>query len=217
MIVLIIGTAVKIFSKLYAFIFRPMATRNYMVFFIVSISFSLIACSTEQSTRTSSTKELLQKINGEPIVPRDAVTIDVSEFDDFTKNFLFTNKLTLKIREFITIDGRLAVVGENGDLTLKGSIEKFQIQPLVFTTQGIPVKKRILIISKVSLVDSKNKKIIFQNQPIQSFVEYSDQIPPIISEIQAIDQAIYKLAERIQVQTIHGWHTSLMTPVEKGK
>lgn len=194
-----------------------MATRTYTVFFIVLIICLLFECATEQSARTSSAKELLQQINGEPIVPRNAVTINVSEFDDVTAKFHFHNKLALKVREFITLDGRLSVVGENGDLTLSGSIINFQIQPLVFTAQGIPVKKRILIISKVTLVDSKNKKIIFQNQPIQSFIEYSDHIPPIISEIQAIDQAIYKLAERIQVQTIHGWHTSLMTPVEKGK
>lgn len=217
MIVIIIGNTVKIFSILPLIIFAPMLKRHYTLVYFITSALLCCACTTPQSSRSTSAKEILQQINGEPIVPRNAVTIYVSEFDDYTAKFHYNNKLTLKVREFITLDGRLAVVGENGDLTLSGSIITFQIQPLSFTAQGIPLKKRILLISKVTLADSKKKKIVFQNQPIQSFIEFSDQIPPIMSEIQALDQVIYKLAERIQVQTIHGWHTSLMTPVEKGK
>lgn len=194
-----------------------MANRHYIILLSISISIFLFACTSQQSHQNSSAKEIFQQIYGEPIVPRNAVTINVSEFNDLTTKFHFINKLILKVREFITLDGRLAVVGENSDLTLSGSIMTFQIQPLSFTPQGIPVKKRILIACKVTLIDSKNKKVIFKNQPIQSFIEYSDQIPPIMSEIQATDYAIFKLAERIQFQTIHGWHTNLMTPVEKGK
>lgn len=185
-----------------------------------SIVFSVllsITCSSPQSGTPSPGKNFLQQINGEPVVPRNAITILVSEFEDYTAKFHYTNKLSLKIREYITSDGRLSVVPDNGDLVLRGSITTFQIQPLSFSPQGIPIKKRILIIARVTLTDSRKNKIIFQNQPIQSFVEYSEQIPPVTSEIQAIDQVIVKLAERIQVQTIHGWYTSIMTPIEKGK
>ncbi len=194
-----------------------MATRHYIHVLFVSYLIVLCACSFHQSPRNSSAKEILQQINGEPIVPRNAVTINVKEFDDLTAKFHYTNKLALKVREYITLDGRLSIVEENSDLTLSGSVINFQIQPLSFTTQGIPLKKRILIITEATLIDEKNKKIIFQNQPIQSFIEYSEQISPIMSEIEAVDHTIVKLAERIQAQTIHGWHTNLMTPVEKGK
>lgn len=181
------------------------------------IIISSFSCTTQKTTQSSPAKNILLQINGEPVIPRNAVTINVTEFEDCTEKFRFTNKLTAKVREFLILDGRLAVVAKDGDLTLQGSIISFHIQPQSFTAQGIPVKKRILLISKVTLIDSKNNKILFHNQPIQSFVEYSDQIPPITPEIQAIEQLISKLAERIQVQTIHGWYTTLMTPVEKGK
>jgi hypothetical protein len=171
----------------------------------------------QESKKTSSSSQFINQINGEPVVPRNAVTITITEFDDATTKFPHTNKLSIKIRKNITLDGRLSVVAEKGDLELSGRISTFQIQPLSFSSQGIPVKKRILIISNVTLVDTKKNKIIFHNQPIQSFFEFSDQIPPIISDIQAIDESIHKLAERIQVQTINGWYTSVMTPVEKGK
>ena len=117
------------------------------------------------------------------------------------------------------MDGRLAVVFEirEADLRLAGMIVKYQIQPIKYGNFGEPIKKRLRVIASITLYDIKKNKEIFYEKGIQSFEEFSDIRPPIISEIHIQDRVLENLARRIAVKTINGWYTKLMTPIEKGK
>ncbi len=162
---------------------------------------------------------LVSVTSGEPVVPRHANTIFIADFNDVTGRSGIARRLTLKVKDLITRDGRLAVLTEKdgADLVLIGDITAFQIQPIKYGGQGVAIRKRMRFVTSVKLIDLGRGRIIFQNREVQAFMEYSEILPPVMSEYQVIDSLIDTLAERLRAQTITGWYTEYMSSVEKGK
>ena len=179
----------------------------------------LLNCTATDNQKNSSIQEVLKSFKGEPVIPREANKIVLSEFQNITNEPLISYKLIIKLKEQITADRRLAVVSADdpADLLLKGMITDYQIQPVKFDGFDKPIKKRLRIIASVKLFDIKSNKEIFFDRAIQAFEEFSETIPPITTEIQIQDKVLDDLAKRIALKTINGWYTQLMAPVEKGK
>lgn len=177
------------------------------------------ACSTAPGTSGSAASRLVDEINGGPVVPRNANSIFIGEFTDLSGKGDIARRLAMKVKELINRDGRLAVApgAAGSDLVLSASVTGFQILPVEYGNQGIAVKKRMRLTASIKLLDTTRGRIIFGDSQVQSFTEYSETVPPVMSEYLAVDSVIDKMAERIRAQTITGWHTDYMTPVEKGK
>lgn len=233
MIIIIIGNPAKNLSKImkletagigkYSVHFRPQKGRGMIcpapvAWMLIAGLILLAACATAPGTSGSAASRLADKINGGPVVPRHANTIFIGEFTDLSGKADIARRLSMKVRELINRDGRLAVApaAAGSDLALSAAVTGFQIQPVEYGNQGIPVKKRMLLTASVKLLDMTRGKTIFGNRAVQSFTEYSETVPPVMSEYQAIDSVIDRMAERIRAQTITGWYTDYMTPVEKG-
>lgn len=183
-----------------------------------ALVFAALACASATGSGGTASR-LADKINGEPVVPRNANSIFIGEFDDLSGRPDIARRLFIKVKELINRDGRLAVVtgAGAGDLLLSASVTGFQIQAVEFGEQGVPVKKRMRLTASVKLLDTPRGKLIFRDSAVQSFLEYSETVPPLMSEYQAMDALIDSMAERIRAQTITGWYTEYMTPVEKGR
>lgn len=189
------------------------------ILILIFILGTLIGCVSDDNVKDSTISKVIDSINGEPVVPRDANRIIVPFFNNFTTEFSISEKLTLRVREFLVMDGRLAVVSDNkdADLRLIGKIVRYHNQPIQYGKFGEPIRKRLRIVAMVGLLDLRRDREIFCEREIQSFEIYSDLIPPITSEIQIRDKALDSLARRISITIIKGWYTDLMTPAEKGK
>jgi hypothetical protein len=189
------------------------------ILYFVFIAILLTGCFSTDKQKDSSVKDVLKTFEGEPVVPREANKIFISEFSNFTDQPSISIKLTSRLKEQIISDGRLAVVTESNitDLLLKGMITAYQVQPVKYNGFDKPVKKRLRIVASIKLFDIKKEKEIFFDGNIQAFEEFSDVIPPITSEIQIQDKVLDDLAKRIALKSIDGWYTRLLTPVEKGK
>lgn len=177
----------------------------------------LIACSSISGD--SKTREVLGGIDGEPVVPRRANRILIPYFRNNTRESAVSERLTIRLRELITMDGRLAVVSdeEHADLKLKGAVLLYHLQPIHFSDSGEAVRKRLRIVVSVALIDAESGREIFRETQVQAFRLFSEVIPPIISESQVRNSVVDELARRVSVTTITGWYTGLMTDVEKGK
>ncbi len=180
---------------------------------------ALVQCAGVPGREPSGAAKLVGVTSGEPVVPRHANTIFVPDFIDTTGRSGIARRLTLKVRDLIGRDGRLAVTParEGADLLLEGDITGFQIQPIEYGGQGVPLRKRMRIVVSVKLLDLGNGRIIFRDRSVQSFMVYSEIRPPVMSEHQVLDSLLETLAERIRAQTITGWYTEYMSSVEKGK
>lgn len=189
---------------------------NYLLLLFV---FLLSSCITGERNDNSTFSKALRSINGEPVVPRKANRIIIPYFYNFTTVSSITDKITLKVRELISMDGRLAVVSDNkdADLRLIGKIVKYHLQPVQYGNFGQPVRKRLRILATIKLVDIKNNREIFFEKDIQSFEIFSDQIPPIVDEAVVRDRVLDNMARRISIKILTGWYTDLMSPIEKGK
>ncbi|GEM_PF-337615 len=177
----------------------------------------LLACSS--IARDAKTGKVLRGIDGEPVVPRKANRILIPYFRNYTREPSVSERLTIRIRELITMDGRLAVVSdeERADLNLRGAVLLYHLQPIHFTDSGEAVRKRLRIVVSVELIDVKSGREIFRETQVQAFRLFSEVIPPIMSETQVRNNVVDELARRVAVTTITGWYTGLMTDVEKGK
>jgi hypothetical protein len=174
-------------------------------------------CSSSDNKNEAGIQDVLSNFKGEPVVPREANKIIVPLFNNSTTSSI-SELLTLKVRETINSDSRLAVVsGNDADLILKGVLTGYQVQPVEFDGFAKPVKKRLKITASIKLFDIKKDKEIFFEREIQAFAEFSEIIHPISSEIRVTEKVIADLASRIALKTINGWYTRLLTPEEKGK
>ena len=191
----------------------------YRVMFLLLIASLVVSCSSVDTEKRAATGRLLGKINGEPVIPRSANRIIIPYFGNFTGEPFVSDRLTLRLRELISMDGRLAVVSDNNraDLRLNGRVELYHIQPIHYSDAGEPVRKRLRIVAMVELVDLKHGKKIFSEMQVQAFEIFSDVIPPFVPETQVKERVIESLARRVAVKTVSGWYTELMTNIEKGK
>jgi hypothetical protein len=203
---------------------KPKLFSILVIVFLTALSFETgcVSWSTKDiqaEKKESMLGKVFKSIDGEPVVPREANRIIVTDFWDNTHNPDICEKLSLRIRELINIDGRLAVVSSenDADLRLNGKVILYQIQPLKYNLMGLQIKKRMKIVAVVSLRDNLRKKDIFYDMPVQAFEEYSEIDPPITSEESMRLIVIENLSKRIALQTVTGWYTQLMTPEEKGR
>lgn len=163
--------------------------------------------------------KILRDIEGGPVIPYEANRIYIPLFENRTGKDGLPEKLRERIREAISKDRRLAVVDDVGisDLRLDGIITGYQIQNMTFNAIGVVEKKRMRITASVKLLKTVSRKVIFNEADIQSFREFSDTVPPILDESRVFEVVIDELAKRITANTLSGWYTERMTPVEKGK
>jgi hypothetical protein len=186
---------------------------------LLSVINLIISCSSFYPDERTATGVVLGKFNGEPVIPRSANRIIIPYFKDFTGEPTISEKLTLRIRELISMDARLSVVSDNysADLRLNGKVVLYHIQPIHYSDAGEPVRKRLRIVVSIDLMDLKREKEIFSQSQVQAFEIFSDVIPPFVSETQVRERVIENLARRVAVNTVSGWYTALMTKIEKGK
>lgn len=179
----------------------------------------IAGCTTFEDRGNLPINDVLKSLKGGTVVPQTANTILIPSFSDRSGRPTLADRLTLRIREIISQEGRLAVTTDvdNADLVLRGEVTRYELQPVAFNPMGAPVKNRVRITASVILLDKKGKREIFREREIQSFEVFSDLIPPLRSEAQTQDAVLENLARRIADKVLTGWYTDLMTPEEKGR
>jgi len=186
---------------------------------LILVSGAVSGCATAGQGGDTVVHRILKDVNGEPVVPREANRIFIVPPGRSMENPEIAEKLFIRIRRNISMDGRLALVSERGgaDLALEWCIRDFSRHNLVYGDMGRPVKKRIRVVAGLRMYDLKKGVLIFDEPDIQSFREYSDIIPPVETESAVIEYIIDNLANRITAKAITGWYTEFMTPAERGR
>jgi hypothetical protein len=162
---------------------------------------------------------IVGSINGQPVIPYTANKLYILPFTNQIAIPGYEEKIKQRIIEKIITGGRLAIapVQADSDITLTGSIQSLQVQPIVIDSAGIIKKKRLLIIAVISLINVQTKNYIFRNITVQAFKEFSDIEAPVTPINIVQDDVEQMLASRIALQVETGWYTSLKTGVEKGR
>ncbi len=183
------------------------------------IIFPISGCSTLDNCSDPGMSRVINKIGGEPVIPRDANRIFIPDVAETIGNKVTAEKMTIRVRDIISKEGRLSVVSDvsNADLVLIIRIVQYQVQGVEYGNQREPVKKRLLMVALVQMRDVKRKKLILRGDPVQAFLVFSDTVPPITTIYQAQDKVVDSLADRVVNKAVTGWYTELMTNMEKGK
>jgi len=183
--------------------------------FLLLILFILSSCISFNDKKKDD--NILNKISGGNVIPENANTIQLKGFIENNSSDR-GERLLLKIKELITTDGRLTVYNsKKSDLVLTGTITSFFIKGLTFDAAHRPLTKRIRITVSLKLFNRQKKKVIFIEENIQSYLNYSENTQPIKTDIQAEDEVIEMLAKRITKKVISGWYTEYMSKTERGE
>ncbi len=187
--------------------------KNYSV--IVALLLFLSCASSDNA----GLENIVASINGQPVIPYTANKLYIAPFANQSAIPGYEKKIQQRISEKIITGGRLAIAPaqDASDILLTGIIQSFQVQPIVIDSAGIIKKKRLLIITVISLINVHTGHYIFRNITVQAFKEFSDIEPPVIPFNLVQDEVEQTLASRIALQVETGWYTSLKTEVEKGK
>ncbi len=185
-------------------------------YIIAVISLWILSCSSNDKAELGN---IVGSINGQPVIPYAANKLYISPFTNQTGILGYEEKIKQRIMEKIITGGRLAIapVQADSDVILTGTIQSFQVQPIVIDSAGIIKKKRLLLITVISLINAQTGNYIFRSITVQAFKEFSDIEAPVTPITIAQDEVEQVLASRIALQVETGWYTSLKTGVEKGR
>ncbi len=177
-------------------------------------------CASGGKEEDGTARRFIESFDGEPVVPRAANRIYIAPPVDVTGSQDLAEKLLIKVREGLSLDGRLGVDSDeaHADLRLEIRISKYLVERLEYDAIGRAVKKRLWITADVKLmrVDRKSK-MIFYEQGLQSFRIFSDLVMPIEPESRTREYVLDDLAGRITAKTVTGWYTDLLTDIEQRK
>jgi hypothetical protein len=189
------------------------------VILIAILIFSATGCGSDIRDDGSMVRKIINGFEGEPVVPRNANRLYIVSPANTTGRDDISPKLYNKVREFISLDGRLGVDADdnNSDLRLEIWITRYLIERMKFDEIGRAIEKRIWITANVRLLNIKRRKLIFYEADIQSFKTFSELVSPIETETQVLEYVLDDLARRITAKTVTGWYTDQMTIIEKGK
>ena len=186
---------------------------------IAILIFTAAGCGSDIRDDGNMVRKIIDGFDGEPVVPRNANRLYIVPPANTTGRDDISPKLYNKVREFISLDGRLGVDADdiNGDLRLEIRITKYLIERMKFDEIGRAIEKRMWVTADARLLNIKRKKMIFYEADIQSFKSFSELMSPIETEAQVLEYVLDDLAKRITAKTVTGWYTDQMTIIEKGK
>lgn len=176
-------------------------------------------CASDSRESDDTTRQFIESFDGEPVVPRSANRIYIAPPVNATGTQDLAEKLLIKVREGVSLDGRLGVDSDDthADLRLEIRITKYLVERLAYDAIGRAVQKRLWITADVKLLNLKRKKTIFFEPDIQSFRVFSDLVIPIEPESLVTERVLDELALRITSKTVKGWYTDLLTDIEQRK
>jgi len=176
-------------------------------------------CSNNIRDTVGTAEKIIDSFEGVPVVPQYANRIFINQPANSTGLQILAPRLYDKIKEHISLEGRLGVVPDDSisDLRLEVRIVQYTIERLRYDAVGRPVQKRMRITADVRLLNLKKKKLIFWEADIQAFRVFSELEQPIETEVQVREYVLDDLAKRITSKTVTGWYTDQMTIIEKRK
>jgi hypothetical protein len=180
---------------------------------------ALTGCASESRQDDSTTKKFIESFDGEPVVPRGANRLYIAPPVNSTDERDLAERLLIKVRQGVSLDGRLGVDSDDthADLRLEIRVTKYLVEKLAYDAIGRAVKKRLWITADARLNDLKRKKTIFLEKDIQAFRVFSDLVMPIEPGSLVIERVLDELALRIATKTVTGWYTNLLTDIEQRK
>lgn len=113
------------------------------IYFILVLLMAILpSCQTTQRENNEETPDLLKKIRGEPVIPRNANTIFIAPISVSAQKKEVADQLKELLIRKLTGKGRLAVRNspENSDLQVVIKLYTYQVQVLSFDSIGNPEK-----------------------------------------------------------------------------
>ena len=134
------------------------------------------------------------------LVPEGTRTIAVPAFINNTNEPYVDLEVTKAVVDEFIADGRLRIVDvEAADLALRGSVVKYEVTALSFTTDSFVQQYRVRIVVNASLEDLRAKKTIWKEAGIEAvFIsDYKVSIGDITATKSLKEKAIQKAGQDI--------------------
>jgi ADP-ribose pyrophosphatase YjhB (NUDIX family) len=128
------------------------------------------------------------------------------------------DELARKLRQRFNLDGRLTVVAnrDDSDIYYTVSVLEFRRLPLSYDSIGRPARWRLSLRTGAVLTEPPDR-VIFSDEKVWAYLEYSEVEQPVLSREQAMDRLLNSMADRLMRKAVSGWYTELMSDRELGK
>jgi hypothetical protein len=134
------------------------------------------------------------------LVPEGTRTIAVPAFINNTNEPYVDLEVTKAVVDEFIADGRLRIVDvEAADLALRGSVVKYEVTALSFTTDSFVQQYRVRIVVNASLEDLRAKKTLWKEAGIEAVFlsDYKVSIGDITATKSLKEKAIQKAGQDI--------------------
>lgn len=150
------------------------------------------------------------------ILPQHIKNIAVRQFGNQTSLVGLEDRLTLRVIEEFSRDGRFRYVPEEeADGYLWGNITRYILQPLAYDANQVPTQYKLWILCDVYFVDRKNNVTLWHEPNMEGVEIYSAPTLGGITEEQARELIWDKLARDIVRRTVEGFGAATGTSSRK--
>jgi outer membrane lipopolysaccharide assembly protein LptE/RlpB len=142
-------------------------------------------------------------------LPPNIKRVEIPMFKNMTTRFELDLKLTQGVIDELVARGKFQITSDskNADAILIGEILSFTVNPIAFSNQTSADRYNIIIVTKITLRDLSNQKVIFSNPNFVYMEEYG--VPAGTSyetwETQAITQVAEKFARSLVSTLLEGF------------
>ena len=139
-------------------------------------------------------------------IPKKAETISINYFINSASNKqpILSQVLTEKLKDYFTQQTNLIINKNNGDLTFKGEITKYEIKPMAIQSNETAGQNRLTISVKIEFNNIYNNEYNFNN----TFTRYKDyESSQNLSDIETvlINEISNELVEDIFNKSVVNW------------
>jgi len=115
-------------------------------------------------------------------------------------------EVTQAVIDELVRDGNLKVVDEkNADLVLEGALVRYEQEGFRFNLYEQVAQYRLFIVVSLKLVDTRTKKVYWEEKNFTGETEYFIEGPRAIPQEQATEKVIADLADKIANRVVEEW------------
>ena len=142
-------------------------------------------------------------------LPSHIKKVHVPMFKNNTTRYQLDLKLTQSVIDEVVARGNVEFIGDlqSADAVLTGEIVTFQATPIGYSGEATADRYKITIITKITLRDMVNNRIIFSNPyfPYQTEYEVPEGTDFETIEMEAIDNIAVKYARSLIITILEGF------------
>jgi len=135
-------------------------------------------------------------------LPEHIQSVSILPFRSRVTQYGLEQELTSRVTEKVVTDGRLAVVVDNQDTEIEGTVAAYSRTPYSYTQAEVVEEYKLEIRVEITFSDLLRETDIISGESVTTWLVYD---PDLESEAEALERLLEESAEDVVRRCLSGW------------